>query len=156
MRAGSIANIIIVEFGLLNQLEPMPRVEAIGVAPSKGADADGVCEPLGLCEDRRQCRCTQTLALKAWLDVEMSQEQRAGLRLEDEEAHFGACEEDVAGMSGREAGKESLPGSQWIKSADALQAFPHRLNAKRSKGLGIRCHGVLKGNLALHWQRPRS
>ena len=93
-----MANIVVVEFSLLEQDEPVPFVEPIRVTLPKCADIHRAGKPICLGEDFRQHDGAHTLPLMAWLDVEMIQEQCTFFELDDEKPNLFARHENVPGL----------------------------------------------------------
>jgi len=96
-RMGGMANIVVVEFSLLEQDEPVSFVEPIRVTLPKCADMHRAGKPICLGEDFRQHDGAHTLTLVAGSDVEVIQEQCTFLELDDEESNLLARHENVPG-----------------------------------------------------------
>jgi len=93
-----MSNIVVVEFSLLEQDEPVPFVEPIRAALPKCADIHWAGKPICLGENFRQHDGAHTLPLVAGLDVEVIQEQCTFLELDDEKSDLPACQENVPGL----------------------------------------------------------
>ena len=100
---------------------------------------------------RPQARLRQCPILKAWIDVEVIQQQGAAFRLDDDKAGALAADQDLPRMLRRKSRQEALARPDRIEPAEALEAFAHGKHAKRGQRLCvIRIHSAQRDRVRRH------